>query len=45
MELARRAQVPSHRIMLMHIAETWQRLADDWLAKAGDSYPGPGKRN
>jgi hypothetical protein len=43
-QLAQRAQIPEHRVMLMHIAETWQRLADDSVAKAaaGDLRPGKG---
>jgi hypothetical protein len=43
-QLAECTQVPEHRVMLMHIAETWQRLATD-SAKAADRDPGPGKRN
>jgi hypothetical protein len=44
-QLAERAQIPEHRIMLMHIAETWQRLADDWAAVSTAGDPGLGKRN
>jgi hypothetical protein len=44
-KLARSVQLPEHRIMLMHIAETWQRLADDRAAKAANGDPGPGRRN
>jgi len=29
-QLARTARTPQQHTMLMHIAETWVRLADDW---------------
>jgi hypothetical protein len=45
LQFAQSAQIPEHRVMLMHIAETWQRLADDSVAKAADSGLGLGKRN
>ena len=32
--LAQATQVSEHRVMLMHIAETWRRLASDTSAKA-----------
>jgi len=32
--LAQATQVPEHRVMLLHIAETWRRLASDSAAKA-----------
>jgi hypothetical protein len=32
--LARATQVPEHRVMLLHIADTWRRLADDAATKA-----------
>lgn len=44
-QLAESAHVPEHRVMLMHIAETWRRLADDSAAKAADADPGPAKRH
>ena len=28
-ELAQRAQMPEHRIMLQHMAETWARICED----------------
>jgi hypothetical protein len=44
-QLAENAQVPEHRVMLLHIAETWQRLADDVVVKAAAVDPGLGKRH
>ena len=37
--LARTARTPEHRVMLMHIAETWLRLADDLPAANGEEHP------
>lgn len=39
--LARNTPVPEHRVMLLHIADTWRRLASDSAAKvaAGDQAP------
>ena len=34
-ELAREAQMPAHRIMLEHMADTWQRIADNMQADSG----------
>jgi hypothetical protein len=28
-DMARRARDPSHRIMLEHMAETWERICED----------------
>jgi hypothetical protein len=30
-ELALEAKLPSHRVMLEHMAETWQRICDDLI--------------
>jgi hypothetical protein len=40
--LADTAKLPEHRVMLMHIAETWRRLADDSRAKAAKANGGLG---
>ena len=45
LQLAQSAQIPEHRVMLMHIAETWQRLADDSAAKEIAGGPSLAKRN
>ena len=44
-QLAQRAQLPEHRIMLMHIAETWQRLAADSASRAPAGPAKPGQAN
>jgi hypothetical protein len=44
-QLAECTQVPEHRVMLMHIAETWQRLADDSAARTAIGDLPLGKRN
>ena len=38
-ELARTARTAEHRVMLMHIAETWLRLAEDLPAANGETHP------
>jgi hypothetical protein len=47
--LAQATQVPEHRVMLLHIAETWRRLAGDSAAKAamsnGSNADGVARRN
>lgn len=34
-ELAGRARIPAHRIMLEHMADTWQRIADNMQTDSG----------
>ena len=34
-DLARQAQVPTHRVMLEHMAETWERIACNMQADSG----------
>ena len=45
-EIARRAQTPAQRIMLLHIRDTWLRLAADDEANApADSATGSARRS
>lgn len=34
-ELARQAKVYAHRVMLEHMADTWQRIADNMQTDSG----------
>ena len=44
--LALAADVPEHRVMLLHIADTWRRLADNAAAKlATGNGSAPAKLN
>jgi hypothetical protein len=37
-ELAKRASVPAHRVILEHMADTWERICEDMKAQ-GASAP------